>query len=79
MYINNCHLDESNGQVVITGQDIFSGKPYRVGPVSRQALDQWLNGALIQIAFPDLSSDDREFLISGITPETWGKTFERRV
>ncbi len=26
---------------------------------------------LIQQAFPDLSADDREFLLTGVTPEEW--------
>lgn len=33
------------------------------------------SGAKIQDAFPFLSSDEREFLISGLTPETWNKLF----
>lgn len=32
---------------------------------------QYLSGTLAQLAFPHLSSDDREFLITGITPEEW--------
>jgi hypothetical protein len=29
------------------------------------------NGALIQVAFPHLDADQREFLKSGITPQEW--------
>lgn len=29
----------------------------------------------IQVLFPDLGSDDREFLLSGYTPEDWAKIF----
>jgi hypothetical protein len=32
---------------------------------------EYLSGTLAQLAFPHLSADDREFLISGITPEEW--------
>lgn len=32
---------------------------------------QYLSGTLAQLAFPHLSADDREFLITGITPEEW--------
>ncbi len=32
---------------------------------------QYLGGTLAQLAFPHLSADDREFLITGITPEEW--------
>jgi hypothetical protein len=30
---------------------------------------------LIQEAFPHLSADDREFIISGVTAEEWGSVF----
>ena len=33
----------------------------------------YLSGALAQEAFPHLSADDREFIISGITPEEWAE------
>ena len=29
----------------------------------------------VQNAFPHLSADDREFLVSGITPEEWNDAF----
>ena len=35
----------------------------------------WQNGAYIQDAMPNVSAEDREFLISGITPEEWQATF----
>lgn len=35
----------------------------------------WQDGALAQDAFPYLSADDRELLISGICPTCWEKTF----
>jgi len=39
-------------------------------------LDRWQYGdALIQNAMPYLTSDQREFLMTGITPEEWEKTF----
>jgi len=31
----------------------------------------WEEGALIQDAMPDATEDQREFLISGCTPECW--------
>ena len=32
---------------------------------------QYLGGTLAQLAFPHLSADDREFIMTGITPEEW--------
>ena len=44
-------------------------------PITNAQLDRWTNGALIQNVFPDLSEDQREFLMTGITPEEWTQTF----
>lgn len=37
--------------------------------------NRWMAGENIQIAFPDLTADQREILISGICPECWDKIF----
>ena len=39
-----------------------------------QILD-WQHGSLIQDAMPHLSDDEREFIMSGITPEEWDEVF----
>jgi len=48
-------------------------------PMSIDAYTQgfyaWKRGALIQEAFPSLSAEDREFILSGITPAEWADTF----
>ena len=37
----------------------------------------WKHGKqLIQTVFPDMSQEDREFLISGTTPAEWEKRYE---
>ena len=35
----------------------------------------WDDGELVQVAFPYLSAEEREMLISGICPTCWNKTF----
>lgn len=35
----------------------------------------WEDGALVQDAFPYLSANEREMLISGICPDCWNDTF----
>lgn len=63
----------------ITRESIISGKSAtrEIPGVTQAEVDEWvgfrLNNAapLIQDAFPDLSEDDREFILSGITPEEW--------
>jgi hypothetical protein len=53
---------------------VFTGKEYEV-IVPTDGLDRWLCGALIQEAMPTVNAEDREFLISGISPEGWNSTF----
>ena len=43
-----------------------------ISPCQMAAYNQ---GALIQNAFPHLSADQREFFMTGITPEEWEATF----
>tara|TARA_R110002110_G_scaffold16518_2_gene71538 strand:- start:764 stop:1027 length:264 start_codon:yes stop_codon:yes gene_type:complete len=56
----------------ITRQSMFSGKTRTLDlDISQFGYDQWMSGKLIQEALPDLSTDEREFLISGVTSEEW--------
>jgi len=43
--------------------------------VTDDQLKSWTEGALIQDAMPHLSADDREFLMTGVTPEEWLAAF----
>jgi len=43
--------------------------------VSDAQIEHWQNGALIQHAMPQLTPDEREFLMTGITKEEWDATF----
>ena len=38
-------------------------------------LADWACGKLAQNAFPQLNADDREFIMTGITPEEWNAAF----
>ena len=40
-------------------------------PVTEDQMLEYLGGALLQDAFPQLNADQREFLHTGITPEEW--------
>lgn len=44
-------------------------------PVTQEQLDNWNRGMLIQRAMPDISSSDREFIMTGITQEEWEDIF----
>lgn len=43
--------------------------------VTEEQLIRWKGGQLIQNVFPHLSPDEREFLMTGITPQEWEETF----
>jgi len=43
--------------------------------VFEKGLEKYKRGAMMQDAFPFLSADEREFLISGTTPEEWAEMF----
>ena len=43
--------------------------------VSDKQIALWLEGALIQDVMPNLSPDEREFLMTGITPAEWDEAF----
>ena len=43
--------------------------------VTPDQLNAWQTGALIQSVMPHLSLEEREFLISGYTPEDWEEMF----
>lgn len=45
-------------------------------PVTLEEIKAWEQSrALVQRSFPHLTSDQREFLISGATPEEWDEAF----
>jgi len=52
----------------------FCGECYRI-LVREVDFAAWQGGELVQNAFPYLSADEREMLISGICPECWEKMF----
>lgn len=51
------------------------GKQATIVVNSRQFND-WKPGVLVQVAFPTLSVDERELLISGTHSECWKKLFK---
>lgn len=43
--------------------------------VTPEQMDKWRSGMLIQDAMPNLTTDEREFIMTGITPEEWDEAF----
>ena len=44
-------------------------------PCTEEQMAAYKSGALIQVAFPDLTADRREFILTGITKEEWDVLF----
>ena len=62
----------------VTKKSIISGKSNTMElDISQEQLDRWesVDKQLVQVAFPNLSSSEREFLMTGITPTEWNDTF----
>jgi hypothetical protein len=43
--------------------------------ITQAQLDAWVDGDLVQNAMPQLSAEEREFLMTGITPAEWDSVF----
>lgn len=46
-------------------------------PVTEEQLQAWQNGGHIQRVMSNLSEDDREFIMTGITQEEWDTMFPK--
>jgi len=75
---NHCQYTESHEggkhTYTFTGPCVVTGKLYSV-TVPGEGLYAYRQGAFIQDAFPGLSRDDCEFLMSGHSPEGWNLAF----
>lgn len=43
--------------------------------ITQQQIDNYTNGMHIHKAFPNLSADQREFILTGCTKEEWDEMF----
>ena len=56
----------------ITRTNPFNGEVNTLNiEVTDEQVQAYMDGALIQNAFPNLSAGDREFIKTGITEESW--------
>lgn len=61
--------------MLITRKSLISGIERTLEiPVTQEELDNWEGGMLAQEVFPNLTADQREFIMTGITPEEWEET-----
>lgn len=66
--------DYPDGRTRVWGRCKILNRPYECW-VPTAGLELWRRGERIQIALTDVSDGDREFLISGISPDGWEELF----
>jgi hypothetical protein len=61
--------------MIITKKSQITGIEHKMDiPMTEKQFIEWFelaNPRLVQDIFPELSAEQREFLVSGITPEEW--------
>ena len=65
------------GKAIVTKKSPFSGVYHTVTlAMTDEQYSNWQSsGELIQNALPHLTADEREFLMTGITPQEWDDAF----
>ena len=63
-------VTKNDNTIVLSGNCAVNGKPHSVS-VPAEEYAKYIAGHHIQNAMPSVSAEDREFIISGISPEGW--------
>lgn len=63
--------------MLITKTSMYSGIEHTIDiPITKEEYENFINGSIhVQNAFPNLTPDEREFLMTGITREEWNEIF----
>jgi hypothetical protein len=65
--------------MTVTKTSPFSGNVNTLDiDVTARAIAAWESGELIQVAMPNLTADEREFIKTGITAKEWEESFGGR-
>lgn len=66
-----------DGRVNMTRRSVLSGRQNSmILDASDEQLNRYFNNnELIQNVFPNLNADEREFILTGSTPEEWNNAF----
>ena len=60
--------------MIVNKESMFSGKSHEMEiDVTNKEIALWMEGSLIQDVMPNLTANEREFLMTGITPAEWGQ------
>jgi len=58
--------------MIINKRSILTGKMNTMDlPVTIEQIDRFNAGELVQRVFPELTDEQREFILNGITPQEW--------
>ena len=62
--------------MLVNKRSMVSGKWHVMElPVTKDQIRRWMSGEFIQNAMPNLDDEQREFLMTGITPDEWNSNF----
>ncbi len=76
MHIERLHrVKQEDGTIILCGTCVITGEMYYTKPVYFKDIVKYRAGMKVKDAFPYLSADDREFIISGTSPKGWSRIF----
>lgn len=64
-----------DGTMKVSGKCVFTGDHYETQSFPEAAAVRYREGEYLQNAFSMLSAEDREFILSGISPAGWKSEF----
>lgn len=63
----------------ITRKSAFTGIIRTIDlPITESQMEAFLNGEFVQIAFPQLTPEQREFILTGVTNEEWNDVYNNQ-
>lgn len=64
--------------MLITRKSALSNEVHTIEiDVTEEQLSEWKRGALIQDAMPNLTTGEREFILTGVTENEWTGLFDK--
>tara|TARA_R100001594_G_scaffold7620_1_gene20467 strand:- start:29913 stop:30284 length:372 start_codon:yes stop_codon:yes gene_type:complete len=66
-----------SGGIILARESMLTGQRREryIPGLTIDMLTAWKSGELIQDAMPNISAEDREFIMTGIVPAEWGTAF----
>lgn len=79
MVIGPCWVQDFGTFLAVTRECLFTGKDntMKLDTTVEQLNDYYYGNGYIQDVFPELNADEREFLMTGVHPDTWDDMYGR--